>query len=131
MSNIYKNHIDNFLSNFQENINSIYGGITEHELYKRKDQHIKSKEPKNCNSEWIISDKAITTINITNKHSNEYYKKIVSDVEQYLIDELFNKYNDKCKNDINKDGTPAKRGGNGINIILGDSIKFYIFYKLA
>ena len=55
MTTLYKKHIDNFLFNFHENIEFIYGGITENTFEKRKIQHIKDKQPTMCNSSWIIS----------------------------------------------------------------------------
>ncbi len=57
MSTLYKKHIDNFLFNFNENIEFIYGGITENTLEERRTQHINNKQPSACNSLWIISKK--------------------------------------------------------------------------
>ena len=38
MTTLYKKHIDNFLSNFHENLEFIYGGITENTFEERKNQ---------------------------------------------------------------------------------------------
>ena len=133
MTTLYKKHIDNFLFNFHENIEFIYGGITENTFEKRKIQHIKDKQPTMCNSSWIISNKAITTINIKDINKLDYYRNLIAEVEQYLINELNKKYGNKCKNDRNHDGTIAQRGGAGVqlnNLQLNDAVKFYIFYKL-
>ena len=132
MSSLHKNHIDNFLSNFHETIEFIYGGITENTLEERKTQHIRDKQPTICNSSWIISKKAITTINIKDVNKVESYRVLIAEIEQYLIDELNKKYGNKCKNDRNRDGTMAQRGGSGVqlkNLQLNDAVKFYIFYK--
>lgn len=131
---LYKRHINNFfLFKFNENIEYIYGGITENSFEERKSQHIKDNQPSECHSSWMISKKAITTINIKHKNKVEEYKNLISYVEQYLIDELDKKYGNKCKNDRNKNKTIAQRGGAGVqtqNLQLGDAVKFYIFYKL-
>ena len=132
MSTLYKNHINNFLLNFDENIEFIYGGITENTLEERKSQHIRDKQPTICNS-WIILKKAITTINIKDVNKLETYRVLISEIEQYLINELNTKYGNKCKNDRNMDETIAQRGGSGVqtqNLQINDAIKFYIFYKL-
>jgi hypothetical protein len=133
MTTLYKKHIDNFLSNFHENIEFIYGGITENTFEERKTQHIKDKQPTMCNSSWIISNKSITTINIKDINKLDNYKNLIAEVEQYLINELNKKYGNKCKNDRNRDGTISQRGGAGVqlnNLQLNDAVKFYIFYKL-
>lgn len=130
---LHKKHIDNFLSKFKDDIKYIYGGITENGLEKRRQSHITDKEPSVCNSTWLISQKAITTINIKDINKLEYYKFLITEIEQYLIDELANKYDNKCKNDRNKNGTIAQKGGAGVkikNLQLGDAVKFYIFYEL-
>ena len=130
---LHKRHIDNFLSNFNKNIEYIYGGITENSFEERKTQHIENNQPSKCDLSWVISDKAITTINIKHTSKLEKYKKLISDIEQYLIDELNEKYKNKCKNDKNKNGTIAHRGGAGVqsqNLQVNDAVKFYIFYKL-
>ena len=132
MSSLHKNHIDNFLSNFHETIEFIYGGITENTLEERKTPHIRDKQPTICNS-LIISTKAITTINIKDVNKLESYRVLISEIEQYLINELNTKYGNKCKNDRNRDGTISQRGGAGVqlnNLQLNDAVKFYIFYKL-
>ena len=131
MSSLHKNHIDNFLSNFHENIEFIYGGITENTLEERRTQHIRDKQPTICNS-WIISKKAITTINIKDVNKLETYRVLISEIEQYLIDELNKKYGNKCQNGRNRDGQISQRGGSGVqlkNLQLNDAVKFYIFYK--
>lgn len=133
MSRLYKNHINNFLLNFDENIEFIYGGITENTLEERKTQHIRDKQPSICDASWIISKKAITTINIKDVNKLETYRGLIAEIEQYLINELNTKYGNKCKNDRNIYGTISQRGGAGVqtqNLQINDSIKFYIFYKL-
>lgn len=130
---LHKKHIDNFLSNFKDDIKYIYGGITENGLEKRRQTHITDKEPSVCNSTWLISQKAITTINIKDITKIEHYRDLIKKTEQYLIDELNIKYGNKCKNDRNINGAIAQRGGAGVqiqNLQLNDAVKFYIFYKL-
>lgn len=141
-SSIYKRNIESHLSRFYEIIGSnkikfIYGGATVKSIEERKDTHISSGD---CDSSWIISAKAITTIQIKNKDVNnkelelKQYDDLVSEVEQYLIDKLGEKYeyDIRCRNDKNKDGTMAQRGGAGIRekIEFGNSVKIYILYKL-
>jgi hypothetical protein len=131
MSSLHKNHIDNFLSNFHENIEFIYGGITENTLEERRTQHIIDKQPTICNS-WVISKKAITTINIKDINKLDNYKTLITEVEQYLINELNTKYGNKCQNGRNRDGQISQRGGSGVqlkNLQVNDAVKFYIFYK--
>jgi len=133
MTTLHKKHIDNFLSNFNNNIEFIYGGITENSLEGRRTRHIKDRQPSMCNSSWVISKKAITTINIKKNDKLEDYKDLITEIEQYLINELNKKYGNKCKNDRNRDGIISQRGGAGVqlnNLQLNDAIKFYIFYKL-
>lgn len=133
MSTLHRKHIDNFLSKVDTNIKYIYGGVTENTFEERKIQHIKDKQPTICNSSWIISEKAITTINIKYIDKLEDYRNLIAEVEQYLINELNKKYGNKCKNDRNRDGTISQRGGAGVqlnNLQLNDAVKFYIFYKL-
>lgn len=133
MSSLHKIHIDIFLSKFHENIEFIYGGVTENTLDERRHQHIRIKQPTICDSSWIISKKAITTINIKYVNKLEAYRVLISEIEQYLIDKLNKKFENKSKNDRNIDKTTAHRGGCGIqinNLQLNDFIKFYIFYKL-
>jgi hypothetical protein len=132
MSALYKKNIDNFLSKFNEKINFIYGGVTENTFEERKTGHI-NKNRTRFNSSWIISDKAITTINIKNINKLDDYRGLITEVEQYLIDKLNEKYGDKCINNRNKDETIAQRGGAGVqnqNLQLNDAYKLYIFYKL-
>jgi hypothetical protein len=130
MEPIHKLNIDNFLLRFEEDVKYIYGGITENSFEERRQEHIRHRQPL-CDFTWIISERAITTINIKNENI-DYYDKI-KDTEQYLIDKLNEKFGNKCKNDRNNDGNIAQRGGAGVqnqNLELNDAIKFYIFYKL-
>lgn len=128
-----KSYIDTYLKNFDENnknVEFIYGGITENSLKQRRNEHIQKKQIKEFDETWIISEKPITTIRILDANKLEYYKKLVADVEQYLINKLNEKYKKQCKNDRNNNGGIAQQGGKGGQINLNDSIKFYIFYKL-
>ena len=110
MSSLHKIHIDIFLSKLHENIEFIYGGVTENTLDERRNQHIRIKQPTTiCDSSWIISKKAITTINIKYVNKLEAYRVLISEIEQYLIDELNKKFENKSKNDRNIDGTMAHR----------------------
>jgi hypothetical protein len=130
MTTLYKKHIDNFLSNFHENIEFIYGGVTENTFEERKTQHISDNI---FNSSWIISNKAITTINIKDINKLDHYRNLIAEVEQYLINELNKKYGNKCKNDRKRDGTISQLGGAGVqnkNLQLNDAYKLYIYYKL-
>lgn len=125
---IYILNIDQKLQNLvSENPMFVYGGITEQHLETRRQQHVYKKQPKQCDNTWIIEK--VTTIKITNKYSLEYYKKLISDVETYIINKLFETFNNKCTNDKNKNGMMAQRGGAGENINIGDVVQVYIYYK--
>jgi hypothetical protein len=132
MTGIYKKHIDDFLNNFTEKIQYIYGGITQDILEERKQDHINDRQPSICDNSWVISQKAITTINIKYMSKLEQYKNSITEVENYLIIELDKKYGNKCKNNRTNAGIIAQRGGAGVRIAdlqQDDKIKFYIFYK--
>lgn len=97
-----KMQIDEFIYELlnQYNIIKIYGGITSQTIEKRLEQH--SSEDKFINMRMAKIDNCET-------YNYEYAKEL----EQYLINQLDNVFNNKCINDRNKDGTIAQRGGVG------------------
>ncbi len=124
---IYKLNIDKALNNFQIQHNEfIYGGITKNTIEERLHQHINNRQPIGVNSYWkMYKDKPITRINI--KHNTP--PELLSEIENYLIEKLFEKYEDRCLNDRNIDGTPAQRGGTGEHDIeVGETYSIYIMY---
>lgn len=131
MDQIYNYHsykIFNFLrqNNFQGRF--VYGGITEQDINVRKNQHINTNQPIQCNNNWNIME--ISHIKITNKHTINDYINTISQLEQYLIDKLDNELN--CVNNRNVNGNIAQLGGNGLNIHnlqYGDKVKLYVFYS--
>ena len=71
----YKNEIDNFLNNNDYSDKYVYGGATEKTSIKRKNEHIRDKDPEECNSNWKI--KKITSLNITDELTITQYEKLV------------------------------------------------------
>lgn len=138
--NCHKINIDNFLNNKNKKnlppneyeCEYIYGGVTENTMNTRRTEHIRDRKPVECDSNWIISQKAITTITINDDTPEklEQYKQTISGVEQYLINALDKKYERKCVNDRNNDMTIAQRGGAGIRLNKNDKYEVYIFYKI-
>jgi hypothetical protein len=113
-----KNEIDNFINDFNENhlnVNMIYGGATDKNIFHRKNEHI----------------------NENNNFDNMHIKKVTSDIssynnikelEQYLINKLDEKFGDKCINDRNNNGEIAQRGGNGLNPD-SEHYRLYVMWK--
>lgn len=125
--NIYKLNINKAIDKLEIPKNyGVYGGITKDTIEDRLQQHIYDNQPRQINSEWIIfNDKPITTINI--KHNTNH--NLVSQIEEYLIEQLNHKFGIQCINDRNQNGSIAHRGGAGEHDIqLGDQYKLYILY---
>jgi len=97
--NSTKNKINQKISEYS-NITMIYGGATEQTLQERKEQHIQT-------------DNRFNSMKIKSIHTATSYK-MAKEIEEYLIELLDNKFNNKCINDRNNDGTIAQRGGAGI-----------------
>jgi len=124
----YKNEIDNFLNNNDYSDKYVYGGSTEKTSIKRKNEHIRDKDPEECNSNWKI--KKITSLNITDELTITQYEKLVKKIENYLINKLYEKYYLNCKNAMKLNNKPKQTGGNGITVNQNDNIIFYIFYGI-
>lgn len=124
---IYKRNIDQKLEEILKNPIFVYGGITEQSLKDRKYQHVYDKQPLECDNTWIMEK--LTTINITTNRDIDYYKKLISEVEQYLINKLNNTFGNKCVNNKTKNNTIAQQGGKGQQPNFDDVIQVYVFYK--
>jgi len=133
MEQIYNYHtykIFNFLrqNNFQGRF--VYGGITEQDINVRKNQHVNTNQPIQCNKNWNIME--ISHIKITNKHTINDYINTISQLEQFLIDYLNKNFGFNCVNNRNINGNIAQLGGNGLNnhnLQYGDKVKLYVFYS--
>lgn len=129
-----KSQITKYINKFvnPEQVKYIYGGITEEEIEYRKTQHIRDNKPEECNKKWKIISIPNTSIDIlSNNHELiEEYKTEIEELENHLIAKLNKKYELKCVNARDKDNTIQQTGGRGLNIQLGDEVKFYIFYEL-
>lgn len=116
----YRKIIDEFISRLPTNIKNIYGGITKRDLVKRQNEHIKS-------SNDFKGMKIIELFTIKLMSERDMLQIVCN--ENYLINELNNKFGDKCINDKNIDGSPAQRGGAGMDDDITDEYKFYVMYK--
>lgn len=127
----HKTMIDQKLATISiDSIEYIYGGVTEDTLKIRKSAHVKNKQPPTCDNTWKIE--TVTSILITNEYTKSEFKKLIKEVENYIINSLDAKFGSKCQNDRNKNNAIAQRGGAGIsvkNIGIGDNYKIYICYK--
>lgn len=127
-----KHNINVFFNNLDVNkYDKVYVGVTEDELRQRKYQHIKNKKI-GCNNSWKIMKIPHTNIKIENETKINEYIEGIKKVENYLIKCCGEKFNDKCVNDRNKDGTLSQTGGYGKNtttVNVDDVNKFYFFYK--
>lgn len=126
----HTNKILNFLrqNNFQGRY--VYGGITEQDINVRKNQHINTNQPIQCNNNWNIVE--ISHIKINNKYTINDYINMIAQLEQFLINNLNNIYGFNCVNNRNINGNIAQMGGNGLNnnnLQYGDKIKLYVFYS--
>jgi hypothetical protein len=101
----------------------IYGGITEKYLKTRLSQHKEKKEPPQCNEKFKI--KKICEI----RNINDENIKLVSNLENYLINELDKKFQKKCINTRTKTGTSKQTGGLGNKLNKNDTCRFYIMYE--
>lgn len=127
---IYKNNINSKLKNLNFRINKIYGGITEHNTDIRMSQHIRDGQPHGCNNKWKCEK--VTKYTLTKNTESD--KRKISAIENYLINSLDEKFNDRCVNGRDEYGVISQFGGNGLNIENnnpGDEIIFYIFYELS
>jgi len=105
-------------------IQSIYGGITDQTLTKRKKEHIRDDE---FNKHMKI--KCLMTVSISNIYNFEFVKTL----ETLLINLLYENYENNSEinllNDHNADGTIAQRGGAGERFRVGAKYKVYIMYE--
>ena len=127
-----KDHITNFFNNLDVNeYDKVYVGVTEDELRQRKYQHIRNKKI-GCSNSWKIIKIPYTDIKIKDETKINEYIDGITKLENYLIECCGEKFNNKCVNDRNNDGTLTQTGGYGKNITninAGDVNKFYFFYK--
>lgn len=127
--NYHTNKILNFLRQNNYQGHYVYGGITEQDIIVRKNQHINTNQPIQCNNNWNIVE--ISHIKINNKYTINDYINIIAQLEQFLINNLNNIYGFNCVNNRNINGNIAQMGGNGLNnnnLQYGDKIKLYVFY---
>ena len=135
----YKTRIDKQVNEFikcNKNFNyNVYGGVTEQPLKQRLKQHIEDyklgKSNKHITKDWkYFNNRPITQITIKKLKGNvRKYKKLIKDIENYLIKELGYYYDDRCINDKNDDGNFKQTGGFGLQLNEGDIIKIYIIYR--
>jgi hypothetical protein len=128
---IYKYNIDKFISLNLDDLKKyyVYGGVTKQELKERHQQHTNDKKPIECNHNWDILK--ITTLKIKDNHKLEEYKKLITDIENYLIIKLDEMNNDKCVNSRDKFGYLEQTGGRGVDVDdmkIDDEYQFYLFY---
>lgn len=133
--NIHKRNIDNFFNNHDlSEIDLIYGGVTEDKIANRFIQHV-FKTTDTIDDSWFYHDKSLTSITVSLiKHDAQYYKKMITDVENYLVKQCRDKFGNLCINYISENENGVKYGGGrGIrtrHINNGDVYKFYICYKI-
>ena len=117
-------------------IKYLYGGITKQLIDKRFRQHLNKENDflglVEFDKAWNFYKKPIIFIEITDKFAIEEYLICIKNLENFLINELFSKFGEKCVNSKNKFGLMKQTGGAGINktnLKVGDVIRFYICFK--
>ena len=117
-------------------IKYVYGGITKQLIDKRFKQHINKNNDflglVEFDKEWNFYKKPLIFVEIKNIFSIDEYLIYIKDLENFLINELFNKFGEKCVNSKNKNGCMKQTGGAGINknnLKIGDVIRFYVCFK--
>ncbi len=107
-----------------ENIEYIYGGVTQQPIARKWQQHAELRQPPEFGFDWEppSKDSLITMIVLLDRNIPlSDYKNGIEYVVSYLINRLFTLFGKKCVN------LPFVYQFNRINY--GDVYQFYVFYK--
>jgi len=135
--NMFKNNNTNYLSEIH-GCKAMYAGVTGDTISDRIQEHIITQEFK-CDVTWQFMEVSSIDVKYNEDEGDnrdvfgipDKYKKLISTVENHLINEAFRLFGNKCKNSTKNDGTVMQTGGRGINDINnGDVFFVYIFYKM-
>ncbi len=130
----YEGDLYGYVNRIKKNeIRYIYGGVTTKDIQNCYEQHIETNPIMQLHKLFkphkSFEISKILSIQITNKMSLVEWTNLIKNLETFLINELYKKFNSRCINENKNGNGNENENDKTFQIKYGDIFMFYVMYK--